>query len=180
MMHMNANTIDGVVIDLRRIVPVMKDYSTISMTLESWTMHLTQLKALSSEKRLQKLRNFKKLVRKCHKSMHSSKCYTLKITYYLNLIRFSVSTALIAYTLLHIHNPKGYPVRKIVTEAGTKEIMSYLHNVKRRWSSVKQACVHLCTDENVFYNVGPCKCHPKAFDKHIKPHLSLRSRGTVL
>lgn len=169
---------EGVIIDLSRVVPALKDYNMFAMPLNCWELHEKQMKAMGAAERIAKLRRSKKQLRECLRGMKNTQCPTMRAVLNVTFKRFMVTTAVITYTILRIHDPKAWPLRKYVTPKGVQSIMHWLSTHKRRWTAVnaEKGNVHLYTDEPRFYNIAQCACHPGVFDKHLRPNLSLRKK----
>lgn len=166
---------EGVLVDLSKIVPAMTDYNLVTIPMEAWKSHERQFKAMDTAARVSKLRRCKKLVRECLNAIRKTMCPTARVVYYLCFKRFVVTTAIVAFSMLRNNDPKSWPVRKIVTKEGQTALNKFLMHKKKRWASVdgKKGSIHLYSNESVFFNVRPCKCHLDAFTKHIHPNLSL-------
>ncbi len=164
-----------VLVDLSKIVPAMNDYNIFAIPMDSWNSHERQLKAMGTDGRLAKLKRCKKLARDALQTLKMTTCPTARIVYYLCFKRFMVTTAVVAFSIMRINDPKKWPIRKVVTPEGNKAWMNFLTHKKKRWASVdtKRGNVHLFSDEKMFYKVPMCKCHPDALAKHIIPNVSL-------
>lgn len=167
---------DGIVVmDVRKLVPGLDNYNLVTMSIDCWNNYETQIRRMNSEQRVAKLKRCRKLVRQCLRAFQASHCKLSRLAYYLSFKRFAVTTAVIAYTVLRINNPKKYPVRKIVTTDGAKSMKKWLVTYKKRWATVNEdrGSVKLYSNESVFYNIASCHCHPTLFEEQIRPHVSL-------
>lgn len=165
-----------VLMDVSKVVPSLKEYNLVTMSMSAWNKLERQMRDLSSKERIAKLERSRKYLRNCMNNLQKGWCPTSKIAKYLRFKRLAVTAAIVIFMVMRLNNPKDYTVRKVVTLEGAKALKEWLLRYKKRWATISDQTgdVALLSDDPVFYSIHMCQCHPNIFETDIRPYLSVR------